>query len=309
MSSRQIRKLRQQQELLQAGDPDVDEDSGDEPVVSKPRTSLFAGLAALQDEDEDESHEDEEGGDAAKAEQQKDGGTVDVKPVPATTEIAKPPVANRKKRKKKGKSKAQPAATEKDDSQTAPRSAEAAKPGDLDEIDQALHDLAVADGARGSGSKLEVRARDEEFERIAELLRINFYHLRAINEMRKLFGRDVIDSVDIEEGAAPRQGAALMENVDLETYLKGVAGQSLPDVILRKNPFVDGKTTWPKSAAGGLSMKQISEAGVIPAEFAFNHDKQYQDLEAEFFMYAVGLDAMPIVHFLHKHRKSLPKPT
>ncbi len=52
MASRQLRKLRKQQELLslQNEPADKSEESEDEPVVAKPRGNMFLGFAALGDD-------------------------------------------------------------------------------------------------------------------------------------------------------------------------------------------------------------------------------------------------------------------
>jgi len=68
--------------------------------------------------------------------------------------------------------------------------------------------------------------------------------------------------------------------MDLEAVLKGThkPGQGLSEITLRRNPFVQGKDTWPKGTTGGLTMAMVNDVkehdGTM--EFRYVHDTSYQ---------------------------------
>jgi hypothetical protein len=293
MSSRQLRKLQKQKELqdLEARVPDEASESEDEAPAPKPKPSLFSGFAALGNEDDEDINEDEEPESAQEEPEQ----------------IEAPKAAAKKSKKKKKKAKKAAAETPKDPSKDAPKN----PAQDVDEIDEAIRELNLK--AQFSGNAT-VTPETEAYERICELLRINTYHLKVMNEMRNLFGREAIAAAQSEEqeeeqNRARRRGGArqpgLGQNVDLETFLKGQPGKSLPEVTLRRNPFLSGKETWPRAATDGLTMKQIKD-GTVDAtcgtvEFGFNHDDGYNKLERQFFGLVQLHDPMQLVYFLQRH--------
>ncbi|KAI0900582.1 DUF654-domain-containing protein [Annulohypoxylon nitens] len=297
MSSRQLRKLQKQKELqeLEAQNAAQNEESSDDSrPAQKPRASLFSGFSALEDDDEKEDDDD-------------DLGEKDDEPTTPAIPVAEPDKANtntpkstsKKSKKKKKKAKKQDA--------TPPKPEIASRNGP-DEIDQALKELDLS-GKPGQESQDDAFTRP--YERICELLSINTYHLRVINEMRNLFGREAIAAAHNEEeqdqARSRRQRHPLPQQVDLETFLKGVPGKPLPEVTLRRNPFLSGKETWPRAPIEGLTMKQLKEEegslvcmpGTI--EFCFAHDEKYNKLEIEFFKRVQSYEPMSIVHFLHDH--------
>ena len=284
MSSRQLRKIRQQQELQAAANPeeDVTSESEGETPVAKPRVSMFAALGGG---DEDEDEDEDEGEEEAER-----GVERDDKPPP---EPAQPAAAANKKRKtkKKGKKK-----------QSMDKAPGAAAP-DEDEIDKALKELNIQPRATPNGSPSETRQGGDS------VLSINPYNLKAIHEMKALFGREIIDAARAEEEAedyAARrrllQGGA--RQVDLETFLKGDPGRKLPEVTLRRNMFIQGKDNWPRAAAGGLVMQEIgTDEETGSTEFAFVHEKQYDVVQSIFF-HCVGIgDPMRMVHLLKQFRE------
>lgn len=287
MSSRQLKKLHKQQELLRLQGLAHDEDgsSEEEVVPQKPKASAFAGFAALGDddnEDEDPDNEDEE-----EIERQ-----IEAKPAEST------PAPAKKSKKSKKKKKAKKATAE-----TA--EAPGATPDDnaLDEIDAALKELNMKPASQTVDGQMPPSSYDE---RLARLLRISFDHLKVINELRAMFGQETIDSVRTQEETQARddrrrsrRGGPRRIPADIETYLKGRPGEKIPEVILRKNPFVQGKEYWPKAAAGGLKMEAVTDERVEPTEYRFSHDKAYQMLEMQFFGLVDMMDPMRIVHFVH----------
>ncbi|KAI1388200.1 DUF654-domain-containing protein [Hypoxylon trugodes] len=294
MSSRQLRKLQKQKELqqLSAQSPtEDDESSDDDKPAKKPRASIFSGFAALDGQDND--------GDSDDNRDEKEDETVD----PLTDTPAEPTSVDTsknsaKKNKKKKKAKKQSSMSTKTEPPLQTGS---------DDIDQALQELELS-------KKKEQETNDEAspakpYERICELLSINTHHLKVINEMRNLFGRDAITAAqnDEEEDQARsrRQRQGLIQQVDMETFLKAYPGKSLPEVTLRRNPFLAGKESWPRASTEGLTMSRVKEEqeATIPGvvEFCFTHDARYNTLEKEFFGLVQMYDPMRIVHFLHAH--------
>ncbi|KAH6620795.1 transcriptional repressor TCF25-domain-containing protein, partial [Chaetomium sp. MPI-SDFR-AT-0129] len=307
MASRQLRKLRKQQELLSSEkEPhEGSEESEDEPVISKPRGNMFSGFAALggdddQDGDDNDDDEDEDTQQPAPQEQ-----------LAESTGPAKKSKKKPKKKKKKGKQT---------ETSTAPAK-ETDEP--IDEIDQALQELKLAAPKPGPRLVDTPGTTHSTTSNLDKLLQINFQHLKALNEMRRVFGK----AMDVAEGEEQTQNQqqqqrGLPANVDLETFLsaravrpgqnpqQGGGSRNMFDTILRTNPFIDGKKSWPRGTAEGLKMIRVTEAGSQrqqqqqqqgPVEFAFAHDRDYDMLEASFFQLVQMYDPMQIVDFLYRH--------
>ncbi|KAI5927927.1 transcriptional repressor TCF25-domain-containing protein [Camillea tinctor] len=300
MSSRQLRKLNKQRELeaphAQTLTEEDSEESDDAPI-QKSRPSMFSGFAALGDQDEQDDEDEHENDDENK---EKDETTL----VPAPSQPIETAKTSSKKSKKKKKKTKKPG--------TSTTKEEPGKQDDMDEIDQALRELALLKKPGTSGTSAGDSGSDavsKAYERICELLRINTYHLKVINEMRNLFGREAIAAAQNEEDEertrAQRQRRPLQQQVDLETYLKGQPGKSLPEVTLRRNPFLPGKDSWPRASTEGLAMTQVKteQATARPGtvEFVFSHSPAYNDLENQFFGLVQMYDPMQLVHFLHRH--------
>ncbi|KAL2175339.1 transcriptional repressor TCF25-domain-containing protein [Thermothelomyces heterothallicus CBS 202.75] len=292
MASRQLRKLRKQQELLslQNGAADKsEEETEDEPIVARPRANMFSGFAALGDEGDDGNDDEDQKsdeGDARQAGHQEQ--------IAEEAEPAKKTKKKQKKKKKKGKQAGQPApAQDERDS--------------VDEIDRALEELKFE--SQQPGDVVETPAGGESANELNELLRINFQHLKAMNEMRRVFGK-AMDVAEVEERTQENRQRGLPQNVDLETFLSARAAhpgqgsqnnKSMFDTILRTNPFIDGKKTWPRGTAQGLKMIRVTEGSQDEVEFAFAHDKTYDALEGSFFGLVQMYDPMQIVHFLYRY--------
>jgi hypothetical protein len=298
MSSRQLRKLRQQKELLalQKENTERDVESGtdedEHPLpVSRPSKPKFSGFAALigdddQDEDEDEGDEDAEENEPPKTHSH-------------AVEEATPVKKNKKSKKKKKKGKKVEASSQDEPSPAADK--------DLDEIDRAIQELNIA--REQSSVKITTGAdiASEAAERVSQLLRINFQHLKVLNEMRRLFGKEAMETAEHEEDTQTnathgrRQRQPVQQQVDLETFLRGQPGKGIPEVVRRRNPFIEGKSSWPRATAGGLTMTPIGDAKADVVEFAFSHDKAYGQLEAQFF-FLVGMhDPTKLIFFLQQY--------
>ncbi|KAJ9133227.1 Ribosome quality control complex subunit 1 [Coniochaeta hoffmannii] len=293
MSSRQLRKLRQQQELLalqkETTQRDAESDTEDEELLpaarpSKPRFAGFAALAGEDDQDEDEDRD----------EVNEDEPPETQTPPP---EEAPPVKKNKKSKKKKKKGKKTENPNQEEPSPAANK--------DLDEIDRAIQELNLA--REQSSVKTTTMPDSGPAERVSQLLHINFQHLKVLNEMRRLFGKEAMETAEHEEdaqtGAARgrRQRQPRQQQVDIETFLRGQPGKGIPDVVLRRNPFIDGKSSWPRATAGGLTMTTIGDPKADVVEFAFSHDRAYGQVEAQFF-FLVGMhDPMKLVYFLQQY--------
>ena len=275
MASRQLRKLRKQQELLNLQkDASEASDGGDEPESPvRPRTSVFSAFAALNDVGDGDGDEDEKSeGEETQPESAHAG-----KPIEETAPLKKGKKPKKKKKKKGKKTEAAP----------------------LDDIDQALKELKLAETRKPSSS-----AAKSSDNPLHDLFQINFQYLRVMNEMRKLFGK-AIDAADSETA---QEGIQLTgSNVSLETYLSASAapgGQTsksgMFESVLRTNPFIEGKKTWPRDSALGLKMAHVADDGLV-SEYTFCHDKQYNVLESQFFDLVQMYDPLLIIKYLYKH--------
>lgn len=287
MSSRQLKKLQKQKELLKlqelAGN---DEESSEEEVAPpKPRTSAFAGFAALggddNDDDTDEKSDQEGNGQGQEVEQEEEEV-----PKPAPAKKNKKP-----KKKKKAKKVENAPAEEKEDK----------KQGGLDEIDLALKELSLKPQPQTTAGHETHANYDVD---LARLLSVNFDHLKVINELRAMFGQETIDSVRSQEETQARDDRRRNQrrghiDVNMEMYLKGRPGEKIPEVVLRKNPFMQGKDFWPRASAGGLKMQAVTDERVEPTEYRFTHDRSYGLLEMQFYSLVDMMDPMRIVHFVH----------
>ncbi len=290
MSSRQLRKLRKQQELLAeqnaAPKPD-DESQDDEPIRPQPRTTAFSGFAALaqiDDGDDAGDQEDDEPQDETPAEP------------PVTIEKANPK-SKKSKKKKKGKKT------------HSAQAAEAQPQGDdgPDEIDRVLAEL---DKSLSTAAIVDEDHPREPGE-FDKLFSINFHHLRVMNEVRGTFGRGIIATAlaeDQPEQPAPRRPQdGPPRHASLESFLRAepsVTGRKIPEVLIRRNPFVQWKDTWPQALASGLTMRYLGEPGAIHSEFKFEHDLAYMQMEAMFFSCVQTHDIGSMIWFLKRNRKS-----
>lgn len=287
MSSRQLKKLQKQKELLKlqelAGN---DEESSEEEVAPpKPRTSAFAGFAALGGDDDDDSD---------KSDPEGQGQGQEVAEEQEEEEVPKPAPAkkNKKPKKKKKAKKAETAPSEEKEDKAK---------GGLDEIDLALKELSLKPQPQTTAGHETHANYDVD---LARLLSVNFDHLKVINELRAMFGQETIDSVRSQEETQARDDRRRNQrrghiDVNMEMYLKGKPGEKIPEVVLRKNPFLQGKDFWPRASAGGLKMQAVTDERVEPTEYRFSHDRSYGLLEMQFYSLVDMMDPMRIVHFVH----------
>ncbi|KAI1352768.1 transcriptional repressor TCF25-domain-containing protein [Xylaria sp. FL0043] len=305
MSSRQLRKLQRQRELeqLQAPSPanhDSDESEEDVPV-QRPKRTAFSGFAALggQGDNDDEEDNDDDDNDASN---RAEPAAPSLHPLESA--VPKAPSSKTKKKKKKRGKKINRNIESSSRTDTPTRA-------DDDDIDAALRELNLSNTNSGAPvTSQDGRTRSMAYERICELLRINTHNLKAVNEMRNLFGREAIAAAlheENEERARAQRPRRMPQQVDLETFLKGRPGETLPEVTLRRNPFLPGKDTWPRASTEGLTMEQVKEPAIADkympgvVEFRFAHDELYNSREMVFFHLAQMYDPMQLVHSLSRH--------
>ncbi|KAI0970882.1 transcriptional repressor TCF25-domain-containing protein [Xylaria arbuscula] len=305
MSTRQLRKLQRQRELeqLQAPSPANDEsdESQDDTPIQRPKRPAFSAFAALGGQDDNEDDDDDNDGDddSNKVEPARAASHSTESAAHAETSNASKSKKKKKKKGKKANAKIEP----------SPRTDTPAQADD--DIEKALRELNISNTSSGTPATSQAdRAQAKAYERICELLRINTHHLKVLNEMRNLFGREAIASAtneENEERARAQRPRHMPQQVDLETFLKGQPGKTLPEVTLRRNPFLPGKDTWPRAATDGLTMTQVKEIASTDnttsstVEFTYSHSELYNNLEKQFFQLVQMLDPMQLVHFLHRH--------
>lgn len=285
MSSRQLRKLQKQREEARQPAVAEEEDSSeaDEPRQGA-KPSLFASLA-IDDEDEEEEEEDAH----AVVE-------VDQK---SQENIAQPAKAKRKSKKGKKKGKA-----------SADDTKDATKNSQVDDIDAALLELQAS--TKTSLQDVPTPVIDADYERICRLLGVATQHLKVANEMRNLFGKAAAATSSRNEADAGAARAARRrghdEQVDLETALKGhhAPGKGLPELTLRRNPLIQGKSEWPKGTTGGLTMELVDDQTTRDGtmEFRFVHDRAYQEVQKQFAMFVQMGEPSNLIGLLMRNRKS-----
>lgn len=270
---------------------EVEEESEDEPILpTKPKASLFANFAALEDENDESQLAEEDEYDVAEESNQ-------VQAPRSTSKKAKKS-KNKKSKSKKGKEKS----LDVDDNA-----------GDSEDIDVVLRDMALKDSAQSTskqGTKLPV---DPGYERVCVLLSIRSQHLKVANEMRDIYGKDFSTAEPTEtngQGArgGRRQQRGLPQQVDIETALKGrhLPGKGLTATTFRRNALIEGKQHWPNSTTGGLGMAVVEDnLDDNTVEFRFTHNEAYQSCQDVFYALVDQGEPQGLIGFLIKNRKLL----
>lgn len=290
MSTRQLRRLQKQRELeqlqLQSATPETQESSEEEdpePIETKPRVSLFAALAEHDaNDDDDEEQSDHHGGKDNKPEAAEES---EEEALPQPVKKTKP-----KKKKKKGKKKGTSTG---DHTPKNPN----LKSDEDDEIEAALRELELARKPDAGHTTATTRYHEDR------LLQINPYHLKAMNEMKNLFGKDAIEAAQQEEQAEQaaelrRQRGHGPRQVNLEQALRGDPRHKLPEVSLRRNIFIQGKDHWPRATAEDLTMKEVRGSRDGLTEFTFHHGPKYDETQVVFFRMVQMGDPMVLINLL-----------
>ncbi|OOF97020.1 hypothetical protein ASPCADRAFT_205816 [Aspergillus carbonarius ITEM 5010] len=298
MSSRALRKLQKQREqelqLASLQAEENDDSSEEEPMSrpSKPKLNAFDLLNSMDDEDD----EDEQGSEN-EAEGEVEAQTETPEPVTRPKEdmpVSAKPAGSGKKKKKNKKKKA---AAQSETIVAAPKS----KTKKLDEIDQALKDLAV--DSKHAGAAVAGSGRDTSFPKTPEaLLAIDPRSLNATNEMRKLFGNVVLENFDQDTGSGRRRDRT-QETLDLGQALAGryspaSRGQSLAGATQRRNVLMQGKDEWPRSPSGGLGMELTEKLPDGSTLYKILHNTAYTDIQRQFDMCVESMDPQRMIHLL-----------
>ena len=290
MSSRQIRKLKQQREAEEArlrleAELAISEEESEEESFAPAKSSMFSAFAGLEDEagnDDDDDSEDENKVELATP----------LKPTaPAESEseeeIISIPAKKAKKNKKKKKKKAAKATPNPESDQ---------------DIDAALAALNIKAANSKYGAPVEELPQlDPEYERICTLLGINSQHLKVANEMRNLFGRTAASSANEDAGTPRRNNRNRRIAMDLESVLKGrhAPGKGFPELTLRRNLFIAGKDEWPRAPTGGLTMEMVGKARPDGTqEFRYCHDQMYEQTQQQFRIFVEMGDPQNLISLL-----------
>ncbi|KAL1864837.1 hypothetical protein VTK73DRAFT_5617 [Phialemonium thermophilum] len=309
MSARQLRKLRKQQELqsfqTETSNAGHNSDQDEEEIRPKTRTNVFSAFSALADAEgagdvESENSEQHDDSNAAKH------ADLQTEPVGAEGLSEATQVRTKKNKRPKKKKKGKPAKDSPLKESPEKRAGEKTDEMDeMDEIDRAIRELRLEHPRLSGAAGEPATALAEASQRLSELFRINFVHLKVINEMRRLFGKEAIETAEAEDSGTnsvhSRRLRQMPRDVDLETFLKGTPGQTISGVLLRRNPFIDGRSHWPRGSPGGLTMSVVGDGQSEEVEFAFVHDKDYEAQEVNFFALVQMYDPLRLVHFLRQN--------
>jgi hypothetical protein len=304
MSSRALRKLQKQRELEAQFQTSEAQESSDEEEIkaAPPKTKLnaFDLLNAAAEDDEDDDNDEQDLEDEAKAVAQN-------KPLATVSTTTTKESSKKKKKKKKQKQKRNTA-----EQKVVSEPEKIAAEEELDEIDRALRDLSVKNGAHATSSEQHKTAASHREDLFAkspeELLAIEPKSLNAMNEMRKLFGNVVLESFEEQETAGSgRRREWQREMVDLGKALSGryspaSRGQSLAGVTMRKNVLMQGKDEWPRTTSGGLGMELVEKLPNGNSLYRLVHNKAYEDIQMQFEMCVESMDPQRLIHLLQYNR-------
>jgi hypothetical protein len=261
MSSRALRRLQKQQEEQKAVQIAEEQKSDDDVPTVKTKQSAFALLNEAEygdDENDRQSGDVEE--DTARLTAQE------------TSHEAEPALPKFSRKKKKRKSKAT--------GNDTPKKAEE------DDIDAYLVSVAQSQQAN-RGITANTPTQKEHLE---QLLAVDAENLHAINEMRRLFGREAID--DRPQPAAQQQLRRRGQRVLQE-------GRGFPAVSLKRNIFVQGKEEWPRATTGGLGMEIMHrDPNTGITEYRFVHSTAYQDTQRQYEIAVASMDPNRLVVLL-----------
>ena len=279
MSSRALRKLQKQQELLKRPEDVVNDDESEVEETPKPQAlNAFDMLIEADDTDdvEAETSLSTESNDPNVMEAAKQSNNE-----PSASTGAK---KNKARKKKKQKTKG---GKDKQSEVVNGKTKLAAKAVQLDEIDLAIKSLPTK-SRNGSYAYSNAQVNDGEAE-VSLLLGIDSRQLNVMNEMKRLFGKVVLEE-DGEgsgiQGPGRRRGRGPQHH-DLGTALAGrnspvSRGQGLAGLALRRNVFMIGKEEWPKATSGGLGMEVDGKLINGITRYRFVHNPVYQDVQSQF---------------------------
>lgn len=260
MSSRALRKAQKQQEeerLRQQTEEEEDAASEGDPRPAN-KTSMFAMLNQAEDEEEDKDDD------------------VDT-PVPehdSTTEIVQPVSTPKSISKKKRKKKAK-----------------ALTPAPESEQDFDLPEVAKPVSNEDAAPQIPT-----SLEELCKLLSVAQQNLHVLNEMRNLFGRDVIEAEERQlRGEAARAARRGRQGVN----------DRLAAISRRRNIFIQGRERWSAVwlegqlvSSGGLGMEVVERRSNGIVEYRFTHSIAYQDVQRQFEICVHSMDPQRMIALL-----------
>jgi hypothetical protein len=265
MSSRALRRLQKQRAEQIAQEHAAEEHSDGEAQPVRFKQSAFA---LLNETGDDENADRVEAGDPVE----EDTAIPIASQEPAEAEL--PQGKPSKKKKKKRKSKA--------------AGADATQDAEEDDIDALLASVAQSQSSK-SGVDTSAGQNGSNDDQLERLLAVDTQHLHAINEMRRLFGREAIDDRPRQPQQAPRRHGQRVQQ----------EGRGFPAVSLKRNIFVQGKESWPRATTGGLGMEVVNKdvrSGVT--EYRFVHSTAYQDTQRQYEIAVASMDPQRLVVLL-----------
>ncbi|KAH0208694.1 DUF654-domain-containing protein, partial [Aureobasidium melanogenum] len=288
MSSRALRKAqreREEQEQLRKLHEEQQEDQHDEseeeeaPAAAPSKQSLFAMLN--QDDDDDDAEDEDAQPEEPESEDEPE------KPFQPTQPAPKQSTKSKKKKKKAKKAQSTTTTSSKQDPA-------------LDDIDRALKSLST----KGSGAATPTNTADPSTTEVCRLLSVDTSSLHAANEMRRLFGRAALEGDHDDDNAGGRRrnrGGAQQAGLAAALGRRpGQGGRSdgLAALSRRRNIFIQGKEEWPVATSGGLGMEVIEKRSDGTVEYAFVHNRTYQDVQGQFETCVASMDPQRMVLLL-----------
>lgn len=297
MSSRALRKLQKQQELLQRPEDVLEDDESEVEETPKPQAlNAFNMLIDADDTDD------------VDAESSHSTGSNDAKVIEATKNNDGPSASSGAKKNKARKKKKQKNKIGKDrKNDTVISETDARKHAKEDDLDLRLTSLQMNPK---NGSYAYSNDGDAE---VCRLLGIDSRQLNVLNEMKRLFGKVVLEG-DSEgtgtQGPGRRRGRG-PQQVDLGGALASrnspaSRGQGLAGLALRRNVFMIGKEEWPKATSGGLGMEvdKKLEGGITC--YRFVHNTVYQDVQSQFLACVESMEPLRLIRMLQFNREIFP---
>ncbi|MCJ1467754.1 hypothetical protein MMC07_006379 [Pseudocyphellaria aurata] len=289
MSSRALRKLQKQQELLQRPEDVLEDDESEVEETPVPKAQNAFDMLVDADDTDD-----------VEAETFHSAGSNDANVKEATKNNNGPSPSSGAKKNKARKKKKQKNKIGKDKrSDTVISETDARKRAKEDELDLQLRSLPMKP-RNGSYAY----SNDGEGE-ACRLLGIDSRQLNVLNEMKRLFGKVVLEG-DSEgtgtQGPGRRRGRG-PQQVDLGGALArrnspASRGQGLAGLALRRNVFMMGKDEWPKATSGGLGMEVEEKREDGLTVYRFVHNPVYQDVQSQFEACVESMEPFRLIRML-----------
>ncbi|KAG2488363.1 hypothetical protein HYH03_013053 [Edaphochlamys debaryana] len=313
MATRHLRKLQEQLDAQKApvAEPEESEEDSEEEETKAP----FNPFDLLSDE-ERAADEDEEGGSGRDEDAEAEAPAAPAQQPPAQQQAAagkaKPPAkkATAKKKKQKGKGGKQKDDGDSDDDEKPSTSGKAAggKGGKEartveEDIDAILKELNITTGrgtgagpsASGSGAGAAAAGSAAGPSGAASVLSVDVKGLRGDEELRRIFGSDVVAAVD----RADRAAAAEQRRFGAVTRgAPGGGGGRRRGLALKRGWLVAPKEHWPASE-GGLSMELAGHKGGVPL-FRYVYSPTYRETQQRFYRCQASYDPATIAALLQQ---------